>query len=28
VGDALDYQGVLNPARRMGFDYDDVPFQF
>jgi tyrosinase len=28
VGDALDYQGVLVPGRRMGFDYDDVPFQF
>jgi tyrosinase len=28
VADMLDYQGVLNPDRRLGFDYDDVPFQF
>jgi tyrosinase len=26
VADALDYQGRLNAAARMGFDYDDVPF--
>lgn len=26
VSDALDYQGRINPASRLGFDYDDVPF--
>ncbi len=26
VRDTLDYQGRLNVASRMGFDYDDVPF--
>jgi tyrosinase len=26
VRDMLDYQGVLNPANRQGFDYDDVLF--
>ena len=28
VGDMIDYQGILNPASRLGFDYDDVPFDF
>jgi tyrosinase len=28
VGDMIDYQGALNPAKRLGFDYDDVPFDF
>jgi Common central domain of tyrosinase. len=28
VGDMIDYQGALNPANRLGFDYDDVPFDF
>lgn len=23
----IDYQGVLDPSRRLGFDYDDVPFE-
>ncbi|MCA1646857.1 MAG: tyrosinase family protein [Chloroflexi bacterium] len=23
----IDYQGVLTPASRLGFDYDDVPFE-
>jgi tyrosinase len=26
VRDSLDYQGVVAPASRMGFDYDDVSF--
>lgn len=26
VGDMIDYQGRLNPAHRLGFDYDDVRF--
>jgi tyrosinase len=26
VQQALDYQGTVNAASRMGFDYDDVPF--
>jgi tyrosinase len=26
VQDLLDYQGVIDAASRMGFDYDDVPF--
>jgi tyrosinase len=26
VQDSLDYQGRVNSAARMGFDYDDVPF--
>lgn len=26
VRDCLDYQGVVNPIARLGFDYDDVPF--
>ena len=26
VQQALDYQGTINAASRMGFDYDDVPF--
>ena len=26
VRDGLDYQGTLNAASRLGFDYDDVPF--
>lgn len=25
VRDSLDFQGRINPASRMGFDYDDVP---
>jgi tyrosinase len=28
VRDMIDYQGVLKPASRLGFDYDDVPFEF
>jgi tyrosinase len=28
VRDLIDYQGVLTPASRLGFDYDDVPFEF
>jgi tyrosinase len=28
VGAMIDYQGVVTPASRLGFDYDDVPFQF
>jgi tyrosinase len=28
VGDMIDYQGVVNPPSRLGFDYDDVPFEF
>jgi tyrosinase len=28
VGDMIDYQGALNRANRLGFDYDDVPFDF
>jgi tyrosinase len=28
VGSAIDYQGVRVPASRLGFDYDDVPFEF
>ncbi|MGH3884174.1 MAG: hypothetical protein ACRDRC_12345, partial [Pseudonocardiaceae bacterium] len=27
VRDMIDYQGVRTPASRLGFDYDDVPFQ-
>jgi hypothetical protein len=27
VRDMLDYQGVVTLADRMGFDYDDVPFE-
>jgi tyrosinase len=27
VGDLIDFQGVLDPADRLGFDYDDVPFE-
>ncbi len=27
VRDMIDYQGVRIPASRLGFDYDDVPFQ-
>jgi tyrosinase len=27
VGDMIDYQGVINPGNRLGFDYDDVPFE-
>jgi hypothetical protein len=26
VQQALDYQGTLNPAASLGFDYDDVRF--
>jgi tyrosinase len=25
VRDMIDYQGLVDPARRLGFDYDDVP---
>jgi tyrosinase len=28
VGNLIDYQGVKAPGSRLGFDYDDVPFQF
>jgi tyrosinase len=28
VGDMIDYQGVVNSSNRLGFDYDDVPFEF
>ncbi|MGH8930139.1 MAG: tyrosinase family protein [Egibacteraceae bacterium] len=28
VRDLIDYQGVRTPASRLGFDYDDVPFEF
>jgi tyrosinase len=27
VGAMIDYQGLLSPAARLGFDYDDVPFE-
>jgi tyrosinase len=27
VGALIDFQGVLSPASRLGFDYDDVPFE-
>ena len=27
VGDLIDYQGVRTPGTRLGFDYDDVPFE-
>jgi tyrosinase len=27
VASMIDYQGVLDPAHRLGFDYDDVPFE-
>lgn len=27
VGALIDYQGVLTPPSRLGFDYDDVPFE-
>jgi tyrosinase len=28
VGATIDYQGVRTAASRLGFDYDDVPFEF
>jgi tyrosinase len=28
VGEMVDFQGNLNPRSRLGFDYDDVPFEF
>ena len=28
VDDMIDYQGVISPGNRLGFDYDDVPFEF
>ncbi|MEA2704901.1 MAG: tyrosinase [Actinomycetota bacterium] len=28
VGSMVDFQGVLTPGSRLGFDYDDVPFEF
>lgn len=28
VGDMIDYQGVVNSLNLLGFDYDDVPFEF
>jgi hypothetical protein len=28
VSAMIDHQGVVTPASRLGFDYDDVPFQF
>jgi tyrosinase len=27
VGDVIDYRGVTSPLNRLGFDYDDVPFE-
>lgn len=27
VRDLIDYQGVVAPSNRLGFDYDDVPYQ-
>jgi len=27
VGALIDYQGILTPPSRLGFDYDDVPFE-
>jgi tyrosinase len=27
VGDMIDFQGHADPARRQGFDYDDVPYE-
>lgn len=27
VRDMIDYQGLKSPASRLGFDYDDVPFE-
>ena len=27
VGNFIDYQGVMTAASRLGFDYDDVPFE-
>ena len=27
VGELIDYQGILTPPSRLGFDYDDVPFE-
>jgi tyrosinase len=27
VGALIDYQGILTPPTRLGFDYDDVPFE-
>ena len=27
VGDMIDFQGHADPARRLGFDYDDVPYE-
>jgi hypothetical protein len=26
VGSIIDYQGRFDPGKRLGFDYDDVPF--
>jgi hypothetical protein len=28
VASMIDYQGVRTAASRLGFDYDDVPFEF
>lgn len=28
VGGMIDYHGVIAPGDRLGFDYDDVPFEF
>ena len=28
VSSMIDYQGARVPASRLGFDYDDVPFEF
>jgi tyrosinase len=28
VRNMIDHQGVITPASRLGFDYDDVPFEF
>jgi tyrosinase len=27
IGDMIDFQGHADPARRQGFDYDDVPYE-
>lgn len=28
VGDLIDYRGVMNRNNYLGFDYDDIPFEF
>ena len=27
IGDIIDFQGHADPARRHGFDFDDVPYE-